>query len=254
MEEKINEIVDLIWLTSGFGMTQLLKQEEFAKLNFETVAKISTETTLFLLNICDRQIFLMVGDKKRNDIVTRVLEAIFKKLEKHDDMVLKKFYGERSNENQNQYFNYLSKSGFSVGFREIYNERQIEYSKYKKFFPEKDEPFKDTLVWEFGKKINLIAMGYPHLVVTTSICMLASDMIITCVKSLKLILKNDNKNENKSEIKSYEQALLRALIRGSILGAAVFNPFNIYIKIAIGLFGFYLYGVIASMERFQRKL
>ena len=38
-------------------------------------------------------------------------------------------------------------------FVEAYGERQQEYVKYKKSFPEKNEGAKDTLFWEFGKKI-----------------------------------------------------------------------------------------------------
>ncbi len=188
-QEKVDAIVMLIWQLSGFGITQLLKKEEFNKLKFETIAKISTETTLFLLHFCDREIFSFVGPQKRDVIMVGVLEKFSKKLEEHDDKVLKKLYGERSDKNLDKYFDYLSKSAFSVGFREAYNERQVEYGAYKKLYAEKGEPLKDTLVWEFGKKINLLATEYPHPVITTSVSILASEMIITCIKSLKQILE-----------------------------------------------------------------
>ena len=102
---RTEKIVELIWLTSGFGMTQLMKKEDFSKLNLETVSKISTEMTLFILHVCDRKIFSLVGSEDRKEIVSNVLDSVYQKLEKHDEKALKKLYGERTDKNQNEYFN-----------------------------------------------------------------------------------------------------------------------------------------------------
>ena len=95
----------------------------------------------------------------------------------------------------------MSKSGFSSGFRELYNERQIEYSEFKKFFAEKGEPLKDTLVWEFGKKIASLAIGYPNPVESTRVSLIASDIILTCDRTLREIFKKENIFEKLNFIK-----------------------------------------------------
>ncbi|MBF0490620.1 MAG: hypothetical protein HQL15_08425, partial [Candidatus Omnitrophica bacterium] len=112
---------------SGFAMTQLLKFDEVKKLEFEAIAKSSTETTLFLLHLCDRELFGLVGADKRKVIMDGVLEGIEKKLEAHDDKVLKQLYGEQTKENLAKHFKYLSTVAFSVGFHEAYKSSSFQY-------------------------------------------------------------------------------------------------------------------------------
>lgn len=53
------------------------------------------------------------------------------------------------------------KEGIKNDFFTNINTAEIEYSKYKKLFSEKDESFKDTLFWEFGKNIARLS-GYEN--------------------------------------------------------------------------------------------
>jgi hypothetical protein len=45
----------------------------------------------------------------------------------------------------------VSTDDFGKALLDTYNRRQIEYSRYKILIPEKDQPLKNTLYWEFSK-------------------------------------------------------------------------------------------------------
>jgi len=61
------------------------------------------------------------------------------------------------------------------------NERNIEYSKYKKLFPEKNEAYKDTLFWEFGKHVSKIVAGQPNDI---AYAVLAIELAISSFKNI----------------------------------------------------------------------
>lgn len=69
----------------------------------------------------------------------------------------------------------------SLQFREFlnqnYNRKQEEYSKYSKWFPEKNEGTKDTLFWEFGKKIAKILSAEMDIFVIMIVQMLSVEFL-----------------------------------------------------------------------------
>ncbi len=183
INEKIDAITSLIAETTNAVLRRLSSKEEFDKLNLEITSKLVLELVLFLLHFCDRQIFCLAGSEDREIIMVGVLENVLKWLEKYDEKVLAKHFGEKTNSNLNVYFEYLSKMALSTDFRGAYNERQQEYAVYKKLFPDKDEPPKDTLVWEFSKKIVLLVKSTPAgMLIMLS---LSSDMIEAFIITLK---------------------------------------------------------------------
>lgn len=71
-----------------------------------------------------------------------------------------------------------------VGFgHEQLNERNIEYGKYKKLFPEKNEDYKNTPFWEFGKHVSKIVAGQPNDI---AYMMLAIELAINSIKNLSI--------------------------------------------------------------------
>lgn len=60
----------------------------------------------------------------------------------------------------------------------ILNNRNREYSKYKKIFPDKGEGTGNTLFWEFGKKITLEYLHSNNPAVIVKCAITASEIII----------------------------------------------------------------------------
>jgi len=92
------------------------------------------EMVLFYLHFIDRTAFQYLKVEQRNTFIDALFIEIREQLSRiHESGI--------------------EATQFRSGFGEAYNARQIEYGKYKKMFAEKDEGTKDTLFWEFGKKI-----------------------------------------------------------------------------------------------------
>ena len=189
--EKVDTIVSVILQSSFLLVMELLKEEEFKKQKLEIVNKISIEATIFFLQLCDREIFRCVGFLKRNAMMDMVFKKIYKKLEDHDNKVLKELYGERSSKNLKEYFDYLARSAVSTGIRETYTERLAEYEAYQKLLPEKEEPPKGTLVWEFSKKISWLTADPPLPTVIMLVNLLVSNMLEPIMESFKAILETE---------------------------------------------------------------
>lgn len=91
------------------------------------------EMMFFFLHLIDRVAFKFLGQDKRDAFVNALFEEALNFYSRpHPDKV--------------------APDGFSGMFVTMFNERQKEYWKYKKWFPEENERTKDTLFWEFGKK------------------------------------------------------------------------------------------------------
>jgi hypothetical protein len=187
IHEQIALITSMITETTSAIWGILSPREEFKKLDLGAASKILLELVLFLLHFCDRQIFCLVGPEKRKILMDGVLENVFGFLEKYDEKVLLERFGEQTSSNLNAYFKYLSKMALSTDFRGAYNERQEEYAVYKKLFPEEGELPKDTLVWEFSKKIMQLEGGTP--VGMMRMIRVSSEMIQICIKTLESIFE-----------------------------------------------------------------
>lgn len=65
-----------------------------------------------------------------------------------------------------------------AGFSLVYNTKLAEYEKYKKLFPNNGEGTKDTLIWEFGKKIAYILGSENNIAVIAYTEVAASELIL----------------------------------------------------------------------------
>lgn len=63
-----------------------------------------------------------------------------------------------------------------------YNASQYEYGQYRKMFPDKNESSKDTVFWEFGKKVAE-RIGQP---MDISYIMLSMELVVASLKALDL--------------------------------------------------------------------
>lgn len=109
---------------------------EELKIDDEKFGEVFFEMVLFNLHYVDRIAFQHLGAEKRNVFMDALVMEFGEALS---------IMHERSIEAAQ----FRSRSSFA----EAYEERQQEYTKYKKSFPEKNEGAKNTLFWEFGKKI-----------------------------------------------------------------------------------------------------
>jgi hypothetical protein len=177
LQDKIDGIVSIIFKASGYAGNHFLKNEKSNDIRLYVFSQIFVEATLFLLYFCDREIFTLVCHQERDAMLSGVLEKISKTLETHDDKLLKIMYGEQSVENLGKYFGYLSNASFSTNFMEAYGEFQIKYGVYKEWFPDDDDSFDGTLVWEFAKKVNSLINEEPNLRTIASFSSLISEMM-----------------------------------------------------------------------------
>jgi len=151
----------VIWQMWCSTFKILLKDDKFNKVDWEVYSKVMLEYILICLHFGDMIVFNLAKEK-RKVIMDGVLTKVFEALEKYDENATIKLFGDKTNQNIPKYFAYWSKMAYSINFQDLYNERQLEYSAYKELLPPKDEPPKNTLLWEFGKKISTIVRGYPE--------------------------------------------------------------------------------------------
>ena len=182
-QEKIDFIILLVGETTSTALGCLSESEEFKNLDLEITSKVVLELILFLLQLCDREIFYLLGSEKRAIIMDRVLEGLSKCLEQYDEQILISSFGEQTDANLNKYFEYLAKTALSADFRGSYNERQSQYGVYKKLFADKGESPKNTLVWEFSKKVAILTKVTPEVLI--KLITLSSGMVLTFNKNLK---------------------------------------------------------------------
>ncbi len=79
------------------------------------------------------------------------------------------------------------KEGIKKDFKNNINSAELEYSKYKKMFPEKDEGSKDTMFWEFGKNIARLS-GHENDIVIITKCMAYAVEILKQIKLKDLVI------------------------------------------------------------------
>lgn len=186
IEEKSEALSYVIFSVWAASFKHLIKEDFLQHVSLETFAKVYMEFLLLYLNLSDREIFQQVEIEERDKIIHLILEDITKRLEKYDEVSLTKLVGEQTSKNLSQYFTYWSKIAYSNDFINAYNKSQIDYSACKEIAPSKDESPKDTVLWEFGKRIATIILGRPDDIV---IIMHSNNLAIEMYKALlKLIL------------------------------------------------------------------
>lgn len=98
----------------------------------DSALQFVTEITVFYMHLIDRLAFAHLGPIRRETFGDRFVLAVLKEL-------LRELNKERSADE------------FGEAFLRAYKRRQMEYAQYKILIPDKDEPLKNTLFWEFSK-------------------------------------------------------------------------------------------------------
>lgn len=177
-------VTKIIWEGWSTAVDCLRKKEEFENISFDIFSKISFELIIFYMYFCDRLIFSYAGEEKRNAIIDGVFYTIFKTLDDYND----------SDDDKNDfYLQCLAQIGSAEYLRITYNKTASEYAKYKKIISEKDESPKDTLVWEFSKKIANLLNNNPVILVI--IHKLVLDTVVFYTDSLESVFEGDGKNK-----------------------------------------------------------
>lgn len=191
-------IASIIWKVWCSTFKQLIKKDEFNKLDLEIFSKVNLEFILLYLHFCDREIFQLVKVEERKIIMDEVLNSVFKSLEKYDESLIVKISGGKTNLNLSKYFVYWSKMAYSINFQDLYNERQFEWSAFKELLPAHDEPLKNTLLWEFGKRISTIIQGSPdNIRIIMYSIFVTTEMFKIFAESLKSIFETVKNTEEK---------------------------------------------------------
>lgn len=143
-EEKIDEPTDEVLIEKAralaptlIGLARAGVDSLFKQLQKEVAAGIRgvicLEMVIFYLHLVSRFALLLLGAEKRNTFIDVLLIEVRELLSR-------------------TFESGLEADQFRNGFAAHWNAREIECGNYK-FFPEKGEPSKDTLFWEFPKKI-----------------------------------------------------------------------------------------------------
>lgn len=143
-EDKINEPTDEVLIEKAralapalIGLARAGVDSLFKQLRKEVAVDIRgvvyLEMVIFYLHLVSRFALQFLGAEKRSTFVDVLLIEVRELLSR-------------------TFESGLEAEPFRNGFATPWNAREIEYGNYK-FFPEKGEPSKDTLFWEFPKKI-----------------------------------------------------------------------------------------------------
>lgn len=159
--------------------------------------EVTFEILLLHLHFIDRIAFQHLGPESRNTFMDAVLIEIKKQLSHlyaigKDSFMRMRDKGDNLDLDTSYHLSYL---GYHLRYLrkmiyclyDAYNDRQIEYSKYKKVFArENDKGMKGTLSWEFGKKLAKI-LGYEwDLVVISTFTMCAQSVLYALETFLQL--------------------------------------------------------------------
>lgn len=168
----------------------LKKDKERPKVDDEKIGVVFGEIVIGYLCVVDRLAFQYLGAEKRNIFQDALLIKASEELSK----------------------SFGGKKDFLI---DAYNERQIEYAGYKKFFPEKNEGAKNTLFWEIGKKIGKILESEDIVII-----MSAGSCITGFTVSANLkVLFHENKfinNDHEKKLTSEEQEFLRKFLKQTV--------------------------------------
>jgi len=118
--------------SASFIAEDLSKRYNIGFRDSHAVPQFIIEVIVFYMHLVDRLAFLHFGPAKREAFGDRFIVT-----------VVKEFLQQMSRE--------LSADALGTALRDTYNRRQIEYATYKVLIPEKGDPLKDTLYWEFSK-------------------------------------------------------------------------------------------------------
>lgn len=81
----------------------------------------------------------------------------------------------------------LDANKFNYSMSNLFEEKVEEYEKYQKLFAEKGEDLKETLFWEFGKKVTLTILKLEKNTTMITIISFLNNSLYESIYDLKLI-------------------------------------------------------------------
>ena len=152
----------------------IITPEDISRIGTQKAIDIYIEFLVFDLHCLDRtlatdgQVRAIVGEEEREIIMDKVVAAF-------------------SNE----------MAAYSEDFGTNYNAGQIDYGSYKKTFVHSPEGLKNTLFWEFGKKISNLINGQLDIATIMRFTIYESHNFISTTKALRSILEICEQDKNK---------------------------------------------------------
>ena len=123
----------------------------------EELEKILVEFEYLFIHIIDRYAHMILSESTRNRFIEELGIAVI-----NERLNLKKNSIEKEKQCK----------------MNLLNERNWEYSKYERLFPNQGEGTKDTLFWEFGKKISLKNLNTVNPAVIMKCTIVSADIIL----------------------------------------------------------------------------
>jgi len=151
---------------SSFCVDEIKKEKPENFIDNDKYIEIFLEFVYLFLNMTDRIAFSILELEEKTSYIDKLGRNIESILE------------------NNIFKNYVpnQKEAFDVLFFQELNSRMLEYYKYKKIIPAEGESPKQTLLWEFSKKISQLIDNSSDI----ANMMVVNDLIVYSVKGLKL--------------------------------------------------------------------
>jgi hypothetical protein len=133
LEEKANAVTTLVANNCNFGLklASAMKNEwPESGLGEEEARQTQAETAAFLLSVINPTAVKFLGSKNKDVFMRALFVGVTRELQ--------------------------VKGVKPRSFEELLRKRIEEYAQYREWIPEKDESAKDTLFWEYAKKIAII--------------------------------------------------------------------------------------------------
>ena len=162
MSSLVNNIINY----SSFCVDEIEKKKSENFIDNDKYIEIFLEFVYLFINITDRIAFIILELEEKTSYID--------KLGKNIESILKNDIFKNYAPNQREAFNVIF-------FQEL-NSRMLEYYKYKKIIPTERESPKETLLWEFSKKISQLIDNSFDI----ANMMLVNDLIVYSIKELKI--------------------------------------------------------------------
>jgi len=142
-----------------------LRREQGVRLDSKIANFVRVEVMLFIYHIFDRLALDALGAQGRSVFMDSVFAQLLASLLSED-------------------------TGIAALFQQLGNVRQSEYAKYRDWFPKSGKPTRDTLFWEFSKKLTgMITKKEPaeHLELLLALNVYFSSVILSVLKKTDVV-------------------------------------------------------------------
>ena len=146
--------IDTESIFKNFEWARDVEKDKGKEVNREKFGQVFFEIVLFYLHFIDTKAFQYLNAEQRHFFIFALLVDVRELIPSIHEAN-------------------IDGAQFHSIFESTFNERTMEYGKYKNFLPEKGETMTDTLYWKLGEKITEI-LGWEinlqvHILITASI-------------------------------------------------------------------------------------